>query len=135
MPDATEEAGAPHGLGACNTLPDDGVSGFLSTGKIAMERMGVMATDYDIAHYFGASGGGGLGRCCACQDDNKAGGGTAMSNPNGDYFNVGCHYRVVLPLLVSLCCWLVGFFLCCVCHHSVLHRSIMSHTRSVINLV
>ncbi len=74
----------------CNTLENDATGQFLDVGYAWMERMGVTTDDYDLAHYLGGSGGGGLGRCCACDTgaraSHKAGGGTSMDYPMGDSF-------------------------------------------------
>jgi hypothetical protein len=94
----------------CNLLSENFVNGFTSSGFTILSRMGVnyqdftstkadgtavtFTNDYDMAHYFGKRGGGGLGGCCVCasQDDwygsSKASGGTAVDPPNGDAFNV-----------------------------------------------
>ena len=94
----------------CNLLSENFVNGFTSSGFTILSRMGVnyqdftstkadgtvvtFTNDYDMAHYFGKRGGGGLGGCCVCasQDDwygsSKASGGTAVDPPNADAFNV-----------------------------------------------
>ncbi len=80
----------PAGRLPCNTLANDATGEFLNVGYAWMERMGVTTDDYDLAHYLGGSGGGGLGKCCACDSGrraaNKAGGGTSMDYPMGDSF-------------------------------------------------
>lgn len=78
----------------CNLMQDNFVDGFVSNGHTLLARMGVRLADYDLAHYFGKRGGGGLGSCCVCGDEmgmyegGKAGGGTALDPPNADAFNV-----------------------------------------------
>jgi hypothetical protein len=80
----------------CNIFPSNFVDGFTQNGAgaVMLARMGVKHEDYDLAHYFGKAGGGGLGGLGVCADgstmmpDRKAVGGTALSPPNGDSFNV-----------------------------------------------
>jgi len=79
-----------------NPLPDGNPEAFLDACNQHLEWMGVYPAMYDIAHYISASGGGGLGACCACDDigyeggygGTKCKGGTALENPMGDPFDV-----------------------------------------------
>eukprot|EP01049_Picozoa_sp_SAG25_P027490 SAG25_NODE_14340_length_256_cov_0.656051_1_plen_84_part_11 len=60
----------------------------MAVGHFALFRMGVKNADYDLAHYFGASGSGGSGGWGACKTGYKHRGNTDRVNPRGDAWDV-----------------------------------------------